>query len=128
MKSKLLLFLCLTILFIHCSPENRTVTDVIDELVTKLYAEKTDTELAELSTEKIIQLLPEKDKKILATAYWHFDINTAATVSIMRHVDQAVVPFWLKEYGFERTELVVRNENYTYEVWQKEPSDTHRRT
>ncbi|MBN2310695.1 MAG: metallophosphoesterase family protein, partial [Candidatus Hydrogenedentes bacterium] len=40
-------------------------------------------------------------------------------VSVMRNVDQPVTPFWLPEAGFERTSLAVKNEIWTYEVWQK---------
>jgi hypothetical protein len=37
----------------------------------------------------------------------------------MRHDEQHVIPFWLEQSGFRRTDMTVENEEYSYEVWQK---------
>ena len=64
--------------------------------------------------------LTDGEKQVLATRYWMFDVNVPVVVSLMRHTDQPVIPFWLEPAGFIKTEMRVKNEEYTYEVWQKE--------
>ncbi|MEN8194870.1 MAG: metallophosphoesterase family protein, partial [Bacteroidota bacterium] len=51
-----------------------------------------------------------------------FDISTPAIVSVMRVNNQDIVPFWLVDNGFVKTDLSVKNEYTVYEVWQKEYS------
>jgi len=100
--------------------EDLSVKEVVDGLVTRIYETYPPEQMDTLSHEFILSLLTAEEKKALATRYWVFDVNVPVKVSVMRHVDQAVVPFWLKEAGFIKTALRVKNENYTYEVWQKE--------
>ncbi len=59
------------------------------------------------------------DRGVLATQYWHFEANVPVVVSVMRDVKQTEVPFWLSAAGFRKTDLIVANEEYEYEVWQK---------
>jgi hypothetical protein len=47
-------------------------------------------------------------------------VNVPAVVSLMRHQDQKSPPFWLEKSGFLKSKMLVKNEEYTYEVWQKE--------
>jgi len=65
-------------------------------------------------------LVTDAEREVLATKYWYFDVNVPVVVSVIRNVDQPVVPFWIEEAGFEKTDLVVKNEIWSYEVWQKE--------
>lgn len=95
------------------------VTDVMDNLVTRFYAEKTQEERAALTNAAILGLLSDREKKVLSEAYWHFDVNVPVVVSIMRDEAQEIVPFWLEPSGFHKTEMKVKNEEFTYEVWQK---------
>jgi len=113
------IILFLTIWALSCTPQTNSVKDVMDGVVTRFYDTMDENELSSLTDEKIMQLLTVDEKKILATHYWMFDVNMPATVSIMRDVDQQHIPFWLEKAGFEKTDLSVRNEEYTYEVWQK---------
>lgn len=103
-----------------CSEDTTSVKNVMDDVVTRFYQTMDQKELSSLTTEKIMTLLTPEEKQILATRFWMFDVNVPVMVSLMRHVDQKDIPFWIGENGFKKTDLIVRNEEYTYEVWQKD--------
>ncbi len=95
------------------------VAKVMDELVATLCAGRSAEESADLDDATILAALTPDQRRILATEYWSFDVSTPVVVSIMRDRAQKTPPFWLEEYGFEKTDLTARNEMYTYEVWRK---------
>ncbi|MEN8248087.1 MAG: metallophosphoesterase family protein [Bacteroidota bacterium] len=108
------------LLLISCSQNPKSVKDVIDSAVSHIYNTVSNDELNTLTNEDVLNLFSEDELEILSTKYWMFDINTLSIVSIMLKEGQSVVPFWLHEKGFQKTELIVKNEYTTYEVWQKE--------
>lgn len=97
-----------------------SVKEVMDNAVTKLYKTLTPAQLDTISDTYILQFLSEEEKEILATRFWTFDANVPVKVSLMRNTAQKVVPFWIEKSGFKKTALMVRNEEFTYEVWQKD--------
>ncbi|GAB3257661.1 hypothetical protein GCM10027347_20320 [Larkinella harenae] len=101
------------------STNGQTVKDVMDGAVTRLYETLQPAQLDTISQAYVLQFLTEPEKKVLATQYLTFDVDVPVTVSLMRHQDQKVLPFWLENSGFKKTDLIVKNEEYTYEVWQK---------
>ncbi len=123
-KSKKALFytVILSISVLACEKQAKTdtVKDVMDGVVTRLYEKLNSSELDTLSETYIKQFLTRDEKEILAKKFWTFEANVPVTVSLMRNVDQEVIPFWITESGFKKTDLVVKNEEFTYEVWQKD--------
>jgi len=123
MKNTLLCFIFL-LTFLSCkknnSPGNGTVKDVVDGAVTRLYEKLTAAELDTVSDSYIRQFLTADEKDILAKNFWKFKVNVPVTVSLMRDTVQKILPFWIEESGFKKTGLFVKNEMYTYEVWQKD--------
>lgn len=107
------------VLFLSSAANCQSVTDVMDNVVTRFYADMTQEERGALTTEAILGKLSDEEKTVLSEKYWHFDVNVPVVVSIMRHEAQEAVPFWLDPAGFVKTALKVKNEEYTYEVWQK---------
>lgn len=101
------------------STEPMTVKQVMDSMVTRLYAEVPSDQYDEIDTDFMLNFLNEEEKQVLATQYQYFDVNVPVVVSLMRHIDQETVPFWLPASGFEKTDMTVKNVEYTYEVWQK---------
>ncbi len=97
-----------------------SVKEVMDGAVTKLYNSLKKPEMDTIGHSYALSLFTEDEQDVLASRYWYFDVNVPVRVSLMRDVKQAVVPFWLQQVGFTRTSLVVKNEEYTYEVWQKD--------
>ncbi|MFH1742352.1 MAG: metallophosphoesterase family protein [bacterium] len=97
-----------------------SVKEVMDDVVTRMYATMSEEALSNLDDQAILNFITEEEREVFAGKYWYFDTNVPIIVSIIRNVDQAVVPFWLGETGFKKTDLVVKNsENWLYEVWQK---------
>jgi hypothetical protein len=95
------------------------VETAMDGIVARLCAAMDEEALYKLDEKTVEGFITPEERRVLAMQYWCFDVNVPVTVSVMRDVDQAVVPFWLAESGFEKTSLIVKNEEYTYEVWQK---------
>lgn len=92
----------------------------MDGIVTRLYETIPADSLNLLTEEFLLGYLSEKEKSVMSTQYWVMEVNLPVRISLMRHIDQKVVPFWLSDSGFEKTDLLVKNELNTYEVWQKE--------
>ncbi len=116
--------LALSFAFVFClsipvSAET-SVKDTMDGIVTRFYANLDGEALSMLTQEKVLELITDEERDVLATRYWYFDVNVPVVVSVIRNVDQPVMPFWLVETGFEKTDLVVKNtETWAFEVWQK---------
>ncbi|MCH7415264.1 metallophosphoesterase family protein [Belliella sp. R4-6] len=91
----------------------------MDSIVSRLYLEKDIQTLSELNQEEILDFLRDDEKNALALNYWVFEVNQPVRVSLMRDQSQKEPPFWLSESEFTLTEMVVKNEHSTYEVWQK---------
>jgi acid phosphatase type 7 len=118
------LFVAVFILLSSCketTPSNKeaTVTQVMDDVITRLYAEVPPEKYDSIDDGFMLDFLSEDEKGILATRYQFFTVNAPVTVSLMRDIQQKVIPFWLVEAGFVKTDHIVRNESYDYEVWEK---------
>ncbi|AWV97065.1 purple acid phosphatase family protein [Arcticibacterium luteifluviistationis] len=113
----------LFIILCSCSTpqeENLSVKNVMDDVITRLYGEVSPAAFDSVNTNFMLDFLTEKEKVVLATKYQYFKVNVPVTVSLMRHVEQSIVPFWLEESGFVKTDKKVKNVQYEYEVWQKD--------
>jgi hypothetical protein len=117
-------FLLILSVFLSCKKEAKnngaTVKTVIDGVVTRLYEKLKPGELDTISESYIRNFLTQDEKNILATKFWTFDANVPVKVSLMRDTAQKAAPFWLAESGFKKTGMFVKNEEQTYEVWQKD--------
>lgn len=114
-------FISLAVCFaaFSCEAEVPAIAAVMDDLLTSLSAGRDLEAMASLDNAAILAALTDEQRRILATEYWQFDVNVPVVVSVVRDTDQKEAPFWLQEYGFEKTAMTVRNESYTYEVWRK---------
>jgi acid phosphatase type 7 len=109
----------LTLSFISCKKEEKTVKDVMDRKISFLYRSMSKKDMLNLYYDKAFSFFSKEEREILATKHWMFDVNVPVVVSVMRSTKQKIEPFWLKEKGFVKTDLSMRNEQTTYEVWQK---------
>ncbi len=121
MKFRSLLIACFALLFGCSTRENpeRTVSSVMDEVITRLYAEVPPAQYDAIDDDFILTFLTTDEKDVLATRYQYFTVNVPVVVSVMRDQNQKVVPFWLGPAGFVNTNELVKSESYVYEVWQK---------
>ena len=99
---------------------NASVKGIMDTVITRLYEKVEPKDYDSIDDTFMLQFLTDNEKMALATRYQYFKVNVPVTVSLMRHVDQVTVPFWLKESGFVKTNELVKNEVFEYEVWQKD--------
>lgn len=95
------------------------IAEIMDKLVAALCEGRAYEALSALDDAAILAALTPEQREALSTQYWSFDVNVPVVVSVMRDVEQSVPPFWLADRGFTKTDMIVKNENYTYEVWQK---------
>lgn len=98
----------------------KPIADAIEGIVARIRAEIPADALLRADAATIERFVTDADRATLATRYWSFDASAPCRVSVMRHIAQTTPPFWLESRGFTRTELRVRNEEYEYEVWQKD--------
>lgn len=110
----------ISFLFSCSSPDVSSVKQVMDNKVTGLYAKKSKAELMALTYKQVKALFLPAELNILATHHWMFDTNVPVKVSVFRSKKQEIVPWWLGDYGFIKTDLSVKNEMTEYEIWQKD--------
>ena len=120
-----LLMFSFLLVFISCKDQteenqNLSVKNVMDEVITRLYKEVPPENYTAIDDDYMIGFLSEQEKSVLATKYQYFKVNVPVTVSLMRDVNQATIPFWLEDSGFSKTDGVIKNDVYQYEVWQKD--------
>ena len=99
---------------------NASVKGIMDTVITRLYEKVEPKDYDSIDDTFMLKFLTDNEKLALATRYQYFKVTVPVTVSLMRHVDQVTVPFWFKESGFVKTNELVKNEVYEYEVWQKD--------
>ena len=62
---------------------NESVKDVMDRTVTRLYHTMSEQQLDSLTNDQALALFNKKDKEVLATRYWMFDVNVPVPVSVL---------------------------------------------
>jgi len=105
-KSSLVILLVMNnIISCHHEPagEIGSVTEVMDEIVTRLYMTLSPEQLDTIGPAYILKNLTTMEKQVLATKYWYFNVNVPVTVSLMRHKGQENTPFWLETGGFKKS-------------------------
>ena len=123
MKSLFRIFLLLSFFCNSCSPQKPqegSVKAAVDDVVSRFYQEFEKSQLDTIGNGFILKYLSEKEKEVLGTQYWVFEVNVPVTVSLMRDSEQETLPFWIEKAGFIKTGLEVKNSHSSYEVWQKE--------
>lgn len=119
-----LYFSLLAFLFISCSDvslhQEQSVKGVMDKVIGRVYATMDEDEMNSLNQDKVMELLEEEELEVLATRHWVFDVNVPAYVFLMRSKSQENIPYWIESAGFQKTDMEMRNDYHTYEVWRKE--------
>jgi len=101
------------------STRELTVKDVMDEVITRLYQEVPADRYNTIDDSFMLDFISEDEKQVLATKYQYFKVNVPVTVSLIRNTSQQTMPFWMEDAGFKKTDGVVKNDVYEYEVWKK---------
>jgi acid phosphatase type 7 len=104
---------------VACTHNVGSVKEVMDKTITRFYRTMDAKELQNLDNEKVMALLSDDEKEVLSTRHWMFTVNVPVIVSVIRSNEQKTTPFWLTKRGFVKTDKTMKNEQTTYEVWQK---------
>ncbi len=113
------LLFCNTTLLVSCTQNPGTVKEVMDKTITQLYKTMNARQLQKLNNDQVMKLFSSDEKEVLSTRHWMFTVNVPVIVSVMRSNEQKIIPFWLTKSGFVKTDRTMKNEQTTYEVWQK---------
>ena len=89
-----------------------SLEQTMDGIVARFYATLDEKALSSLSHKTVLNRITDAERKVLATKYWYFEVNVPVVVSVIRNVNQPVVPFWIEETGFKKTDLVVRKRSF----------------
>lgn len=95
----LLIISIITSCYRRSKSNNDSVKEVMDDIVTRLYQTLSSEQLDTIGSSYILNNITGKEKLVLATKYWYFNVNIPVTVSLMRDMDQENAPFWLKTIG-----------------------------
>ncbi len=96
------------------------VTEARDQVIERIIRQVPMQRLDSLDNAFVMGFITKGEKQVFADNHWVFTVDRPVVVSVMRHNQQEVVPFWLAEKGFVNTGKTVRNQEYEYEVWQKQ--------
>ena len=120
---RILFFSVFALILTFCTQKQtipeKSVKDVMDNAISHIYSTMDSKAIESIDQEEALKLFDENELKVLATRHWVFNTNVPVVVSIMRSTRQKIMPFWLESSGFEKTGLTMKNEQNTYEVWQK---------
>lgn len=83
-------------------------------------SELTREQLRDLDLSQLEDFLTSREKAVLATEHIAFSVNVPVTVSIVRDTGLKLEPFWLREQGFRRNGLVLKNGRETFDIWDKD--------
>ncbi len=97
----------------------KSVKDVMDDVISRIYSTMDSETIESIDQEKAMKLFDDGELEVLATRHWVFNANVPVVVSVMRSTRQQIMPFWLEPSGFRKTGFTIKNEQNTYEVWQK---------
>jgi hypothetical protein len=94
---------CLALLaaFLLLLPCSYADTDAVSEVMTRvterLREGRDEAALDALDHETVLAALTAEERHVLATEYWTFSVSAPAVISVVRHIEQKTVPFWLTE-------------------------------
>src|SRR5262245_60645894 len=105
---KLFLLVGVSILLFSCNEktsteQNMPVQQVMNDVISRVYSQVPPEKYDSIDDPFVLDFLNDEEKDVLAKRYLYFTVNTPVTVSLMRHTEQKVIPFWLEDAGFKKT-------------------------
>lgn len=100
--------------------EHPSVHDTVAGVIERMKRELTTNQLASFTVQQAEQFLTAKEKEILATEHISFRVNVPVRVSVLRDVRLGEEPFWLRNRGFEQTNIKLQAGRVTFDAWQKD--------
>ncbi len=116
----LLVFLCVATLAHAHVGVHPSVHDTVASIIERMRTDLAAPELLQMTPEDALAFLTDDEKEILGSEHITFRSNVPIIVSVFRDVTQGEIPFWLEARGFARVPGVVKVEDETFEVWERE--------
>ena len=99
---------------------NPSVRDTVAGVISRLKREMGTNELQNLTPAQAERFLTPQEREILATKHLTFRVNVPVRVTVLRDVHLGEQPFWLRERGFQQTDIKLKNGKVVYDAWQKD--------
>lgn len=114
----LLTLLAAQILWAHVG-ERPSVHDTVEGILSRMKKEMSSAEVKSINRDKILSFLTADEKEILSNGFLTFEIDKDTDMYLAVDPGERA-PFWLKDMGFNKTELILSNTREgTYEIWKK---------
>ena len=106
-------------------PNQPSIHDTMAGVIDRMKSTLPLAALKGISSEQAVRFLTTRERRVLGTSYWMFDVNVPVTVSVIRDSGQAETLFWLTDGGWKKSEETVQADGLAYEVWQKKYGAGH---
>jgi len=77
-------------------------------------------ELVALEEEQLLSMLTDEEREVLGNSFIEISVDAPATVYVLRSVRESGQIFWLRDRGFEKSDLTATVGKRTHEVWMKD--------
>jgi len=116
-----LLLLASTNLALHAQQGgNPAVRDTVAGIIARLKREIPTNELPKLTPAQAEKFLAPQEREVLGTKHITFRVNVPVRVTVLHNSLLGAQPFWLRERGFQPTDIKLRQGRVVFAAWQKD--------
>jgi acid phosphatase type 7 len=102
----------------HVGP-HPSVHDTVANILERMKKQLSRAELEKLNVQRIESMLTTKEREVLGTEHLSFRANVPVTVWVVRGPEPAEEVFWLRERGFQKTQVEWLYGTNRLAVWQR---------
>jgi len=100
--------------------QHASIHDTVAGIIARMRESLSDDQAKNLKAGDAYKFLTPEERQILGEDYLVFKVNVPVIVSVVRDVRLGDEPFWLKDRGFKKTDIIVRVVEREFDVWEKE--------
>ena len=116
-----LLLLASTNLALHAQQGgNPAVRDTVAGIIARLKREIPTNELPKLTPAQAEQFFTPQEREVLGTKHITFRVNVPVRVTVLHNSLLGAQPVWLRERGFQPTDIKLRQGRVVFAAWQKD--------
>lgn len=116
-----LLLLASTNVLLHAQQGgNPAVRDTVAGVIARLKRELPTNELPKLTPAQAEKFLTPQEREVLGTKHITFRVNVPVRVTVLRDTRLGAQPFWLRERGFQQTDIKLKHSKVVFDAWQKD--------
>ena len=99
---------------------NPAVRDTVAGVIARLKRELPTNELPKLTPAQAEQFFTPQEREVLGTKHITFRVNVPVRVTVLHNSLLGAQPFWLRERGFQPTDIKLRQGRVVFAAWQKD--------